>query len=239
MGFHLYEDTFETTTTTGAGDLALDGAVVGWRAFSAQYVNSDTFAYSLYNGVDFEHGIGTYNAAANTISRTTVLRSTNSGNAVNFGSGVKNVVVAPLGVLLETFLVPGQFANTTQTNDNAGVGCLGEYLSGSGTATFPDATTPINIASVVLEDGDWDVDANISTSGASVSFNAWISTTSAADPGFPNAGAYCNSTIGYIGFVGRKRVSLAASATVFLSAKLTSAGTGTTGSGFIRARRVR
>ena len=106
MTFHLYEDTWETSTTTGTGDYVLGGAASGWRPFSAQYVDTNTTWYSAFDGINFEHGIGTYNSGPNTLSRTTVLRSTNGGNPVVWTSGVRHIVCAPLGAMLEKLNPP-------------------------------------------------------------------------------------------------------------------------------------
>jgi hypothetical protein len=118
MAFHLYEDTWETSSTTGTGAYALGGAVNGWRAFSAQYANSDTCWYSAYDGTNFEVGLGTYNAGGNTLSRTTVYRSTNGGAAVSWAAGTRNVVAAPLGVVVESIFAPGSTGYPKRTADN-------------------------------------------------------------------------------------------------------------------------
>ena len=103
MAFHLYEDTWETTLTVGQGDYVLAGAVAGWRAFSAQYADGDTTWFSAFDGANFEHGIGTFHAP-HTLTRTTILRSTNGGNAVVWATGTRQITVAPLGIGLEQML---------------------------------------------------------------------------------------------------------------------------------------
>ena len=114
MTFHLYEDTWETSTTTGTGDYVLGGAASGWRPFSAQYVDTNTTWYSAFDGINFEHGIGTYNSGPNTLSRTTVLRSTNGGNPVVWTSGVRHIVCAPLGIGIEQIVnTPGTVVSAT------------------------------------------------------------------------------------------------------------------------------
>lgn len=89
----------ETSTTTGTGNLTLDGAVSKFRAFSAVYANNDTFSYSIVHSgaAEWEVGIGTYVSATPAIARTTVLASSNAGALVNFSEGTKDVFVAPLG----------------------------------------------------------------------------------------------------------------------------------------------
>lgn len=87
----------ESTTTTGTGALTLSGALTGFRAFSAVCATSDTVHYALQavdgSGVptgEWEVGIGTY-SGANTLTRTTVLSSSNAGAAVSLAAGTKHV----------------------------------------------------------------------------------------------------------------------------------------------------
>ena len=82
----------ETTTTTGTNNLALGGAVAGYQAFSTLGNGATTF-YCIEdaNGTAFEVGIGTY--TSNTLARTTILDSTNSGNAIVLTSGTHDVFV--------------------------------------------------------------------------------------------------------------------------------------------------
>jgi len=82
----------ETTTTTGTGTLTLNGAVVGFQSFSV-IGNGNTTYYAIVYGSDFEIGIGTYTSSGTTLSRDTILSSSNNNNAVNFGAGTKNVFV--------------------------------------------------------------------------------------------------------------------------------------------------
>ena len=79
----------ETSTTTGTGTLTLDGAVNGYRTFSSGIGNSNTCYYAITLGSNWEIGIGTVSAGE--LARTTILKSSNSNNAVNFGAGAKDV----------------------------------------------------------------------------------------------------------------------------------------------------
>lgn len=81
----------ETSTTTGTGTLTLDGAVSGFRTFSSAIGNTNTCYYTITLGSDYEVGLGT--VGAGTLARTTILKSSNSNNAVNFGAGTKDVFV--------------------------------------------------------------------------------------------------------------------------------------------------
>ena len=80
----------ETSTTTGTGTLTLAGAVAGFQSFSA-IGNGNTTFYTIVFGTDYEIGIGTYTSSGTTLSRTTILESSNSGNALNLGAGDKDV----------------------------------------------------------------------------------------------------------------------------------------------------
>jgi hypothetical protein len=80
----------ETTTTVSTGTYTLAGAVVGYQAFSV-IGNGNTTYYAVTNGTDWEVGIGTYTLSGTTLSRDTILESSNSGNAVNWSAGVKEI----------------------------------------------------------------------------------------------------------------------------------------------------
>lgn len=83
----------ESSSTTGTGNIALAGAVGGYRRFSAVMSVSDTCWYAIVlPGSSWETGIGTY-SSANTLTRTTVLESSNSDALVNFGAGTKDVFI--------------------------------------------------------------------------------------------------------------------------------------------------
>ena len=92
MALVLKDRVQETTTTTGTGTLTLDGAVTGFQSFSV-IGNGNTTFYSIVFGASFEIGIGTYTSSGTLLSRDTILSSSNSNNAVNFGAGTKNVFV--------------------------------------------------------------------------------------------------------------------------------------------------
>ena len=94
MAFVVNDRVKETSTTTGTGTLSLAGAVSGFQTFVAGIGNSNVTYYAIVNdsGTEFEIGIGTVtDASPDTLSRTTILESSNSDSAVNFSSGTKTV----------------------------------------------------------------------------------------------------------------------------------------------------
>ena len=84
----------ETTATTGTGTVTLAGASDGFQSFSVVGDGNTTY-YAIIDNTNYtwEVGIGTYTASGTTLSRDTVLESSNSGSLVNFASGDKDVFV--------------------------------------------------------------------------------------------------------------------------------------------------
>lgn len=132
---HVSEDrVLESTTTTGTGALTLSGALTGFKAFGSVMTSpSDTCWYALWavdgsgNATgDYEDGLGTY-SASNTLTRTTILRSSNSNAVVSLAAGTKYVAIASL-------------ANRTIQLDNQGVIVLPEAFTSS-VPNVPAAST--------------------------------------------------------------------------------------------------
>lgn len=83
----------ETTTTTGTGTITLDGAATQFVAFQSVWsAGTRMICYCIQanSGGDWEVGYGTL-ASTTTLSRDVIVASSNSGSAVNFGSGTKTV----------------------------------------------------------------------------------------------------------------------------------------------------
>lgn len=93
MGLRYAPRVKETTATTGTGTYTLLGAVGGFQTFLAGLVDYDsTTMYCCTDGTHWEIGVGTLVVgAANTLARTSVIASSNSGSAVNWGAGGKEI----------------------------------------------------------------------------------------------------------------------------------------------------
>ena len=94
MAFVLNDRVKETTTSTGTGTINLAGAETGFETFVAGVGNSNTCYYCIahQSADEFEVGIGTVtDASPDTLSRTTIISSSNSDSAVDFSAGTKDV----------------------------------------------------------------------------------------------------------------------------------------------------
>lgn len=82
----------ELSTTTGTGTLTLTGAPTGFQTFSGAFGNGVSVYYVIDAGAQWEIGIGT--TGAGTLTRATVLQSTNSDALVDLAAGDKTVFCA-------------------------------------------------------------------------------------------------------------------------------------------------
>ena len=149
----------ETSTTTGTGNFTLAGAVTGFRTFSTGVGVGNTCYYAITDGTNYEVGLGTLNSTS-VLARTTVLTSSNSNSAVDWGAGSKDVFTTYPGakaVILDsnnelslgsalgvagnvsvggTFQVTGEFnlsdISASGTLDVAGNGSVGGTLAVTG-----------------------------------------------------------------------------------------------------------
>jgi len=166
----------ETTTTTGTGAITLAGAVAGFQAFSAVMSVADTCYYVIVSatGTDWETGTGTYSAAS-VLTRTTVLSSSNSGNAVNFGAGTKDVFMGPIAESVNDIAHGGTGATTAAgARTNLGVS-TGTVTSVAGAGTVSGLT----LTGTVTSSGSLTLGGSISTLNQNTTGNAATVTTNA------------------------------------------------------------
>ena len=124
----------ETSTTTGTGTFSLLGASVGYQSFASGVGNGNTCYYCIVGQLtstdpsEWEVGLGTYTTSGSTLSRTTILSSSNSGSAVNFSAGTKNVFVTfPALWAQDTY--NGTFGNLSSSGTVSGTGFTNYFAS--------------------------------------------------------------------------------------------------------------
>jgi hypothetical protein len=145
----------ETSTSTGTGDIILNGAVQAFQDFSVIGDGNTTY-YTIVDATTgaFEVGIGTYTLATTTLSRDTVLESSNAGAAVNFAANVKDVFVTypaeravygDAGNVVSGYTISGGSINNTPIGATTPSTVASTNLSYTGTLT--GSTGVINIGS--------------------------------------------------------------------------------------------
>ena len=155
MALVLNDRVKETTTTTGTGALTLGGAVTGFETFGTGVGNSNTtyYAVTLGGSAEFEVGLGTLNGDSTTITRTTVISSSNSDSAVNFSAGTKTIfctIPASKSVFLDA---SGNLATTTVgTNSKIQFRDTGLFINSSTDGQLDlVADTEIQIAATTID----------------------------------------------------------------------------------------
>jgi len=162
MALVLADRVKENSTTTGTGTYTLAGAVTGFESF-ASIGDGNTTYYACTLGADFEVGIGTYTASGTTLARTTILQSSNSDNAVDWGAGTK-------------ILFCTQPAEKAVFRDASGNVSVNGTITGTGTSVF----TNLDISGNVDVDGTLEADA-ITLNGTSLASSATTDTTNASN----------------------------------------------------------
>lgn len=144
MAFVLNDRVKETTTSTGTGTINLAGAADTFETFVAGIgtTNKCFYCISHQTANEFEVGIGTVtDASPDTLSRDTIISSSNSDSAVNLSSGTKDVFCtypasrAPSASMLATTYVTTH--NSTLSDDQTiDSGVLAGPVTVTGTQTI-------------------------------------------------------------------------------------------------------
>ena len=144
MAFVLNDRVKETTTSTGTGTINLAGAADSFETFVAGIgtTNKCFYCISHQTANEFEVGIGTVtDASPDTLSRDTIISSSNSDSAVNLSAGTKDVFCtypasrAPSASMLATTYVTTH--NSTLSDDQTiDSGVLAGPVTVTGTQTI-------------------------------------------------------------------------------------------------------
>ena len=232
----------ESSTTTGTGSILLAGAQTGFQSFQTAFTTGSTVYYCITDQINWEVGVGTFTTGPNTLARTTVLSSSNSGALVNFSAASLDVYST----------IPASAAAVCDTSGViAPVGMVGEFLSNfvaEGSAIAGGATgVPANVTSLSLTAGDWDVTGYIvyfaNPALVMTASAASISSTSATVDVASLTSMPLNTTIATNEVLRlvppTRRVSISAPTTYYLVANMVYSSGGLTIAGRIQARRMR
>ena len=167
----------ETTSTTGTGAVTLGGAVGGFQSFSAGIGNSNTtyYAISINSESEWEVGLGTLNGDSSTLTRTTVLESSNSDSAVDFSAGSKEVfctLPSEKAVYLDASddQVGGFSSLAADTSPQLGgdLDVNGQDIVSTSNADIdiiPNGSGDVNLGADAVQIGDNDANATLTTQG--------------------------------------------------------------------------
>ena len=135
MALVLKDRVRESTITAGTGTLTLDGAVSGFQSFSV-IGNGNTTYYAIVDVTTgaWEVGVGTYSTTGPTLTRDSVLESSNNGNLVNFTSNIKDVFCTYPAEQAVTLTDVQTLTNKTLTSPVIGT------IVNTGTLTLPTST---------------------------------------------------------------------------------------------------
>jgi hypothetical protein len=97
MALVLKDRVKEASSSSGTGSITLGGAIPGYQTFNAAIPTTSVVYYCIHNlavgfDTEWEVGYGTFTAPA-TLSRTSVLSSSNAGALVNFTAGANGLEV--------------------------------------------------------------------------------------------------------------------------------------------------
>jgi len=135
MSLVLLDRVKQTATTIGTGTITLSGLAVGFQPFSVLGDGATTY-YTIQGDADWEVGIGIY--SSNTLTRDTVLSSSNGGALVNFTKGTKNVFVT---LPAEKTITSIASANASVTVTQVGTEVNLAVSGGSGDVVGPASAT--------------------------------------------------------------------------------------------------
>ena len=156
-----------TSTTTGTGTFTLGSAVAGFQDFSVVGDGNTTY-YVITNNVDWEVGLGTYTASGTTLSRDSILESSNSGNAVDWSAGVKTVFVTYPAEKAVTLDGTETLTNKTLTAPTLTTPVLGTPTSGQLSNCTVDGTDAVGFRNAPINSQSAAYTAVLADSGKTI-----------------------------------------------------------------------
>jgi hypothetical protein len=111
MSLILADRVRETTISSGTGTVSLS-SVSGFQRFSAVCAINDVVPYFIVDGTAWEAGIGRY-TAANTLTRETVIRSSNSDTILTLSGNTKDVALGMIADMAKSYYSKNLLTNSS------------------------------------------------------------------------------------------------------------------------------
>lgn len=208
MALVLKDRVQQTGTANTTVSFTLSGSVTGFQSFSAIGNTNTTYYAATDTAGNWEVGIGTYSTTGPTLTRTTILSSSNSGSAVTFSGTVSVFATYPAGKSVNYEAAGGVIITGTQTVQAAAtqdaVALAGRAGGTSSYAVTISPTTLTASRGQTLPDADGTVllDSSLKTlNGFSL-----IGSGDLEAPSFSNAVIYTTSTTFVAPYTGVYRV---------------------------------
>jgi hypothetical protein len=184
MALVLKDRVQQTGTANTTVSFTLSGSVAGYQTFSVVGDTNTTYYAATDGSGNWEAGLGTYSTTGPTLTRTTILSSSNSGSAVTF-SGTVNVFLtypssralyldgasAAINVSQAAFTTNGipYASSTSALSTGSALTFNGTNLSttGSFVSTVATGTAPLTVSSTTQV-----ANLNAATSGAATNISS-------------------------------------------------------------------
>jgi hypothetical protein len=150
MALVLKDRVRETSISVGTSAISLLGAVTGYQTFGASVGSGNTCYYTIYNQGTNEWEVGLGTVGSGTLSRDTVLSSSNSNALVDFTAGTKDVFVTypsekavylnDSGAITPTALTVTSLTDSGLTSGRVTYASTGGLLIDSANLTFNGTT---------------------------------------------------------------------------------------------------
>lgn len=139
MPIEIHDLVEQTSTTTGTSPYDMTGTVTARRQFSSLTGGAVVPYAAVDDAGGYEFGIGTWTGTPKKLSRTLVLRSSNSNNPVSWSAGTRRVYITThaslLGMALVRHSLGEGFSSPTETDDETlGYGPGSQWTTSDGKA---------------------------------------------------------------------------------------------------------
>jgi hypothetical protein len=107
----IIDGAYETTTTTGTGNITLAGAVTNYQTINAVIGTNVYFTYAIRGtGTEWETGVGYLSNSTTLVRERPIEGSAGDETLVNFSAGTKNVFITATGFGLRAFPIGSMLA---------------------------------------------------------------------------------------------------------------------------------